>query len=68
VIALAPNVGKTPSDIVRAVVKASGSDAASALGEIGKRLPMVTKKPTAMNEEDLKTKERLGVLNPTTAK
>jgi hypothetical protein len=29
---------------------------------------MVTKKPTAMNEEDLKTKERLGVLNPTTAK
>jgi hypothetical protein len=61
-------VGKTPSEIVKAVVKASGSDAASALGEIGKRLPTGPKKPTAMNDEELKSKERLGVLNPTEAK
>lgn len=63
VIALAPKVGKTPSEIVKAVVKASGTDPASALGEIGKRLPLTSKKPKPMNTEELKTKERLGVLN-----
>lgn len=67
VIALAPKVGKTPSEIVKAVVKASGTDAASALGEIGKRVPAVSKKPKAMNEEELKTKERLGTLGAAAA-
>ncbi len=67
VIALAPKVGKTPSEIVKAVIKASGTDAASALGEIGKRIPAASRKPKPMNEEELKTKERLGVLNPTAA-
>jgi len=64
VIALAPKVGKTPSEIVKAVVKASGADAASALGEIGKRIPVASKRPKLMNEEELKTKERLGTLEP----
>jgi hypothetical protein len=68
VIALAPKVGKTPSDIVRAIIKASGTDAASAMGEIGKRVPITGKRPTMMNEEELKTRERLGVLNPTAAR
>ena len=67
-IMLAPKVGKTPSDILKAVVKASGTDAASALGEIGKRVPIATAKPKAMNEEELKTKERLGTFTPTIAK
>jgi hypothetical protein len=58
-------VGKTPSEIVKAVIHASGADAASALGEIGKRIPAATKRPKPMNEEELKTKERLGVLHPT---
>ena len=58
-IALAPKVGKTPSEIVKAVIKASGADAATALGEIGVRLPKA-KQTKPMNEEELKTKERLG--------
>lgn len=62
-IALAPKVGKTPSEIVKAVIKASGADAASALGEIGKRVPIAAKKPAPMNEEELKTKERLGTFS-----
>ena len=68
VIALGPKVGKSPSEILRAVIKASGTDAASAMGEIGKRVPISAKRPAAMNEEELKTKERLGVLHPVTAR
>lgn len=68
VIALAPKVGKTPSEIVKAVVRASGTDAASALGEIGGRIPEHAKRAKPMNTEELKTKERLGVLNPAEAK
>ena len=67
VIALAPKVGERPSEIVRSITKASGTDAASAMGEIGKRLPLVSRRPTAMNNEELKTKERLGTLGPTAA-
>jgi hypothetical protein len=67
VIAMAPKVGKTPSDIVKAVIKASGTDAASALGEIGHRLPK-GKATKPMNEEDLKTKERLGGFHVAEAK
>ena len=66
-IALAPKVGKTPSEIVKAVIKASGTDAASALGEIGKRIPAAARRPKPMNEEELKTKERLGTLGPSAA-
>jgi hypothetical protein len=59
VIALAPKVGKTPREIVGAIVRASGTDPATALREIGGRLPgHKTIKPMA--EEELKTKERLG--------
>ncbi len=56
---LAPKVEKTPRQILSAIIKASGADPATALGEIGARLPHA-KAVKPMNEEELKTKERLG--------
>jgi hypothetical protein len=64
---MAPKVGKSPSEIIRAVIKASGADAATALGEIGMRVPK-TGKSKPMNEEELKTKERLGTFKVEEAK
>jgi hypothetical protein len=49
------------------VIKASGADAATALGEIGMRVPK-TGKSKPMNEEELKTKERLGTFKVEEAK
>ena len=66
-ITMAPKVGKDVRAILGAVIKASGADAATALGEIGRRVPTKhTAKP--MNEETLKTKERLGTFTGATTK
>jgi hypothetical protein len=51
--------------MLRAIADASGKDSASALAEIGSRaLHSRSKRPQAIREDELKTKERLATLHP----
>ena len=62
---MAPRTGQPVKTILRSIADASGHDAAGALAEIGSRaLHSRSKRPQAIREDELKTKERLATLHP----